>query len=48
VLTQDKIQDTFDRIKKFATADEIELLVAGGKSALTRFANNTIHQNVAE
>jgi predicted Zn-dependent protease len=24
------------------------LLVAGGRSALTRFANNTIHQNVAE
>ncbi len=48
MLTQDKVQDTFDRIKKFATADEVELLIAGGKSALTRFANNTIHQNVAE
>ena len=48
MLTKDKVQDTFDRIRKFATADEVELLVAGGKSALTRFANNTIHQNVAE
>jgi predicted Zn-dependent protease len=48
MLTKDKVQDTFDRIKKYATADEVELLVAGGKSALTRFANNTIHQNVAE
>jgi PmbA protein len=48
VLTNDKAQDTFDRVKKFATADEIEVLIAGGKNALTRFANNTIHQNVAE
>jgi len=48
MLTRDKVQDTFDRIRKFATADEIELLVAGGRNALTRFANNTIHQNVAE
>jgi len=24
------------------------VLIAGGRSALTRFANNTIHQNVAE
>ncbi len=48
MLTQDKAQDTFDRVKKFATADEVELLIAGGRNALTRFANNTIHQNVAE
>ena len=48
MLTPEKVQDTFDRIKKFATADEVELLIGGGKSALTRFANNTIHQNVAE
>ena len=48
MLTKDKAQDTFDRVKKFSTADEIELLISGGRSALTRFANNTIHQNVAE
>jgi predicted Zn-dependent protease len=48
MLNKDKVQDTFDRIRKYATADEVELLVAGGKSALTRFANNNIHQNVAE
>src|SRR4051812_37902149 len=48
MLNQEKVQDTFDRIRKFASADEVELLVAGGKNALTRFANNTIHQNVAE
>jgi PmbA protein len=27
---------------------DIEVIVAGGEDALTRFANNTIHQNVAE
>src|SRR5574340_1843134 len=48
MLDQDKAQDTFDRIRKFSSADELELLIAGGQSALTRFANNTIHQNVAE
>ena len=48
MLTREKVQDTFDRIRKFATADEVELLISGGKTALTRFANNTIHQNVAE
>ncbi len=48
MLTKDKAQDTFTRVKKFATAEEIEVLIAGGKNALTRFANNTIHQNVAE
>ena len=48
MLTREKVQDTFDRARKFATADELEMLVGGGKTALTRFANNTIHQNVAE
>ncbi|MGH9523270.1 MAG: TldD/PmbA family protein [Terriglobales bacterium] len=48
MLTREKVQDTFDRIKKFSTADEVELLIGGGTTALTRFANNTIHQNVAE
>jgi PmbA protein len=48
MLTQDKAADIFSRIRKRATADEVECLFYGGRSALTRFANNTIHQNVAE
>src|ERR1700690_4117163 len=48
MLTREKASDIFDRIKKHSTADEVEVLFYGGKSALTRFANNTIHQNVAE
>jgi PmbA protein len=48
LLNKGKASDTFDRIKKHSTADEVEVLFYGGKSALTRFANNSIHQNVAE
>jgi PmbA protein len=48
MLTKDQAGDIFARIKKLSTADEVEVLFSGGKFALTRFANNTIHQNVAE
>ncbi len=48
MLTHDQAADVFARICKLATADEVECLFYGGHSALTRFANNTIHQNVAE
>jgi predicted Zn-dependent protease len=48
MLTQEQAGAVFERIRKLTTADEIEVLFSGGKFALTRFANNTIHQNVAE
>ncbi len=48
MLTQQQAGDIFDRIKRLSTADEVEVLFTGGRFALTRFANNTIHQNVAE
>jgi PmbA protein len=48
MLTRDQAADIFSRIRKLVTADEVECLFYGGHSALTRFANNTIHQNVAE
>ncbi len=48
MLTHDHAASIFDKLRRFASADEIELLISGGRSALTRFANNTIHQNVAE
>src|SRR5205807_7935768 len=48
MLTRDQAADIFSRIKKHSTADEVECLFYGGRSALTRFANNTIHQNMAE
>jgi PmbA protein len=48
MLTRDQAAEIFSRIRKFATTDEVECLFSGGRSALTRFANNTIHQNMAE
>ncbi len=48
ILTEEQAHDLFSRVLKTSSADETELLIAGGRSALTRFANNTIHQNVAE
>src|ERR1700704_256842 len=48
MLTKDHAADIFNRITKLSTADEVEVLFSGGRFALTRFANNTIHQNVAE
>jgi len=48
MLTRDQSSSIFDKLRKHSSADEIELLISNGRSALTRFANNTIHQNVAE
>src|SRR5437588_11750260 len=48
MLTADHAHTIFDRIRKLSSADEVEVLISGGRFALTRFANNTIHQNVAE
>jgi len=48
MLTLEQSAEIFDRIRKFSTADDVEAHFSGGRFALTRFANNTIHQNVAE
>ena len=48
MLTKDQAADLFERVRKHSSADEVEVIFYGGKSALTRFANNIIHQNVAE
>ncbi|MGA2348585.1 MAG: TldD/PmbA family protein [Candidatus Sulfotelmatobacter sp.] len=48
MLTKEQAGEVFDCIRKLSTADEVEVLFSGGRFALTRFANNTIHQNVAE
>jgi len=48
MLTEDQAADIFSRIRRHSSADELECIFYGGSSALTRFANNTIHQNVAE
>ena len=48
MLTREHAAEIFDRIKTISSADEVEVLFSGGRFALTRFANNTIHQNVEE
>lgn len=48
MLTQARCQEIFAELLRYSDADETELIIAGGTHELTRFANNTIHQNVAE
>jgi PmbA protein len=48
MLDQTKASEIFDRVKKYSSSDELEIIFSSTNHALTRFANNTIHQNVAE
>ena len=48
MLTREQAQELFERLRKFSSCDELEMLIGGGAFALTRFANNGITQNVAE
>ena len=47
-LTRQRAEEVFDKVLKYSTADETEAMVSATSYALTRFANNVIHQNVAE
>ena len=48
MLTKERAFDIFERIRRLSSADEIEAIFTGSRFALTRFANNSIHQNVEE
>jgi PmbA protein len=48
MLNKEKAADVFDRIQRFSSADEVEAIFNDSRFALTRFANNIIHQNVEE
>ena len=48
MLTREQAHDIFLRLRRHTSCDEVELMIGGGASALTRFANNGITQNVAE
>jgi predicted Zn-dependent protease len=48
MLGKDRIKQITDSILARSTADQTEVVVLVNDSALTRFANSTIHQNVAE
>jgi predicted Zn-dependent protease len=48
MLSKQKTFEIFDSVRRHSKAEETELIVSGAKSSLTRFANNTITQNVSE
>ena len=47
-LSRHQAEQIFDQVLKYSTAEETEVMVSSSNFALTRFANNTIHQNVSE
>jgi predicted Zn-dependent protease len=48
MIEKHDIQQIAQKILDFSTADETEVILTVNTNALTRFANNIIHQNVAE
>jgi PmbA protein len=46
--TAAELERIAERVLKLSEADETEVEIGAATDALTRFANNTIHQNVAE
>jgi PmbA protein len=48
MLSKEKAFDLFKQLRKYSTADDVEVIFFSTHNALTRFANNVIHQNVAE
>lgn len=48
MLDQQEIKSTIDKIMSISKADETEVALGSYRNSLTRFAENYIHQNVAE
>jgi len=48
MLSREQCHEIFERVRKYTSVDEVDVLISGGENALTRFANNTITQNVAD
>ncbi len=48
MLGEAKIREITDKVLRMSEADQTEVMFFGDTNALTRFANNYIHQNVAE
>lgn len=47
-LSRQLAEDLAGKALRYSSAEETEVSIAGVSYSLTRFANNTIHQNVAE
>ena len=48
VMDQQRCAEIFERVRRAAAESDVEVTVHGGHSALTRFANNEVTQNVSE
>lgn len=48
MIDKDKIEEAMRAAIGYSTADQTEVLASSRSTALTRFSNNYIHQNVAE
>jgi len=48
MLNHEQAAEIFNQLRKYSTADDIEVIFFSTQNALTRFANNVIHQNMAE
>src|SRR5262245_22063140 len=48
MLDKSRAHELFDRIRKFSKSGDMEVIFSSTHHSLTRFANNTIHQNVSE
>jgi predicted Zn-dependent protease len=48
MLGKERLEDIANSILSRSTADQTEVVIIAGDHCLTRFANSTIHQNVAE
>ena len=48
MLSRQRAEEIFSKVLKYSTADETEAIISSAVYSLTRFANNIIHQNVAE
>jgi len=48
VLGQNRLAEIAERVLRASKAEQTEIMVTSNDSYLTRFATNTIHQNVAE
>jgi PmbA protein len=48
MLGEKKVREITDQVLALSKADQTEVIVSATESALTRFANSYIHQNVAE
>lgn len=51
MITEQRAKEIFDAVESHARSlgvNHVEVMIGAGRHALTRFANNTIHQNVAD